>query len=131
MAIAFIKSKWNMTRTGPEIDKRMNVEEIDDDATVDTLDSGKILLVTATGKTITLPATAVGLTVTVMSAQDGISLAVSPNSSDKIIGLDFTAADDTDALCTSNKGDYIKVFGDGSLGWYIMEAVGTWTREAT
>lgn len=131
MAIGFLSSKWKITRRGPDILKRANVEEISDDLTVDAADSGKILLVTVTGKTITLPAISgfIGMSFTVMSAAKGITLAISPNSGDKIIGLDFTAADDKDALCTSEKGDYIKLIGEGTHGWYIAEAVGTWTRE--
>lgn len=129
MAIGFLNFKWAMTRKGPEVAKRANVEELSADTTLDAADSGKILLITATGKTITLPATAVGLCYTIMSAKDGIALAVSPNSADKILGLDLTGADNKDKLCTSRKGDYIKIIADGSLGWYVMEAVGTWTEE--
>ena len=102
--------------------------------TVDTLDSGKIIKVTATA-VITLPATVLGLTVTLTCAgSDGtVQITVAPNAADSISGADVTAAYDKDmvnTLATAVKGDFITLFADGSLGWYITGIAGTWAREA-
>lgn len=126
MAISFPAMDLHITREGPKLGLRQNIELIADDLTVDAADSGKILMLTATGKTITLPATAVGIVVTVMAASDGITLTISPNASDKILGLDFAGTDNVDIACAANKGDYITLLGDGSLGWYVVGASGSW-----
>ena len=113
------------------------------DTTLDATYSGLVLNVTATGKTLTLPATAVGLVFTVRnggvadtdaatgSAYDGsVTVNVSPNAADKISGNGFTATDDKDAINTlGDIGDEITLVADGSLGWYVVNVKGTWARE--
>jgi hypothetical protein len=103
--------------------------------TVLAADTGKIIFANAVDLVFTLPATQKGLVYTfivqTVSATTGLS--ISPNASDQIIGNGFTAADDKDAIntaATDVKGDLIQVWGDGNLGWYITNVVGTWAREA-
>ena len=66
--------------------------------------------VTATA-TITLPAAGAGtagVTHIVRVGADGITVTISPNSGDKIVGGGLTAADDKDIIFTSQpKGSYV------------------------
>jgi hypothetical protein len=103
--------------------------------TVDAQDSGKIIYVDTDAKTITLPATDAGLTLTLVNAgADGaVALTISPNSSDKIMGFDITAADDKDLVntkATARRGDFVTLVGDGADGWFILGMRGTWARES-
>jgi hypothetical protein len=96
-------------------------------------DQGILWNVTATGKTITLPATVVGYRFEFVCGADGVSITISPNANDLIAGNGFTAADNKDVLLSTanaRKGDRIKVVGNGTTGWNIDNVVGTWTREA-
>lgn len=123
-------------------------ENIDTSKTLTAADNGIIQNVVADGITITLPATVVGLTFTIRNggapASSGLPTAsgadasvlvkVSPNASDQIAGLNFTAADNKAALntkATSKVGDYITVVGDGTagVGWNVVQAKGIWARE--
>jgi len=113
---------------------RADAEDITGNKTLDEEDVGKIFHVTADA-TITLPSTAVGYVYTlVCDGADGtVEITVSPAAADKIMGVDITDADDKDLVntkATAKRGDYVKIFGDGSLGWYVMEIAGTWAREA-
>ena len=99
--------------------------------TLDSEDSGKILLIDTDAFTITLPSTAVGLTYTFVNvgADAAVLITISPASDDQIIGVDITAADDTDLTntkTTAKYGDYVRIFGDGSAGWYVQDMRGTW-----
>lgn len=111
---------------------RFNVfRSITTDYTVDAEDSGKTLLVQADAKTITLLATVVGITVRIMNDMDDAAclVTVDPNGSDKIVGIEYTGTDGgamTNTKTTAKKGDYIVLFADGSLGWYVQECRGTW-----
>lgn len=101
--------------------------------TMAATDSGYITKVDTASVTITLPSTAVGLVYHVETTTDGVGLTISPAIADKIVGLGQAGTDNKDALLTNanaRKGDYIKLFGDGADGWYVMEAQGTWTFEA-
>lgn len=98
-------------------------------------DSGKVFVVGAADVVFTLPATVAGLryrfVVSTLSTSTGCS--ISPNSADKIMGNGFTSDDDKDAIntaATDREGDMIEVVGDGNLGWYITEVIGTWARES-
>jgi len=104
---------------------------ITDDYTVDAEDSGKTILVQADAKTVTLLATVVGITVTIMNDMDDgdCLVTVDPNGSDKITGLEYTGTDGgaaTNTKATAKRGDFITLFGDGSIGWYVMASQGTW-----
>lgn len=104
--------------------------------TLDEGDSGVVQNVTATA-TITLPATVVGTTYIIRNGSSGetdseITITVSPNASDKIMGNGFTSADDKDAINTNGRGgiDEIVLVGDGVNGWFVQSVTGTWTRQA-
>lgn len=96
---------------------------------------------------ITLPATSAGAVFVIRNgglpassalgaasgSGGGVVVAASPNASDKIQGLGFTAADNKDALntkATSQVGDQIVLVGDGIDGYNIQSAKGIWAREA-
>jgi len=103
--------------------------------TLDQDDSGKIILITAADKVVTLPATQEGLIYTIVTGAVSVTtgLSVSPAAADQIIGLGFTAADDKDAIntqATERVGDSITLVGNGSTGWIAINASGTWAREA-
>ena len=93
-------------------------------------DCGIAQRVTATC-TITLPATVVGYRYTILNAADeAVTITVSPNASDKIMGLGFTSADDKDAINTLGQaGDFISLVGDGANGWVVDSYNGTWARQ--
>lgn len=116
------------------------------------IDTAKTLAIGDTGivqnvkasVTITLPATVVGYCFIIRNAgapvtggpvgtgnNGTVTINVSPNASDKIAGLGFTATDDKDAINTLGKvGDEIILVGDGVNGWFVLSSKGTWTREA-
>ena len=107
------------------------------DYTVTPADSWAVIVVTAADKVMTLPATAAGLWYTFVLAGAGLSagtgLKISPNAADKIMGNGFTSADDKDAILAGSgdrEGDMLTLVGDGVDGWYVMDVIGTWTREA-
>lgn len=98
--------------------------------TLDEGDSGVIQNVTATA-TVTLPATVVGTTYIIRVGALGITVSVSPNASDKIMGNGFTSADNKDLVFTSQPvGAFVKLVGDGVNGWFVTQISGTATREA-
>jgi hypothetical protein len=112
-----------------------DMETISADKTLDEEDVGKVFKVDTDGKTITLPATVVGYTYTIVNwMDDGTgAVTISPNASDKIMGIDVSSSDNKDLIntkSTAQKGDKVTLFGDGSLGWYVMNATGTWERES-
>ena len=93
-------------------------------------DSGVVQNVTATA-TITLPATVVGTTYLIRVGADNITLSVSPNAADKIMGNGFTSADNKDLIFTSQpQGSFVQLVGDGVNGWFVQRIGGTATREA-
>lgn len=93
-------------------------------------DSGVVQNVTATA-VVTLPATVVGTSYIVRVGAEGITLSVSPNSADKIMGNGFTSADNKDLVFTSQPvGSYVRLVADGVNGWFVAEIAGTATREA-
>lgn len=103
--------------------------------TLDAADSGVVQNVTASA-TVTLPATAAGLTYIIRNGGEGetdgaVTVTVSPNAADQIIGNGLTAADNKDIINTlGNGGDEVTLVGNGTTGWQIAEVRGTWTREA-
>lgn len=105
--------------------------------TFDADDCGHITFVdsSAASVTLTLPATVVGYNYTIVALYPSSNaINISPNSSDKIVGLNIGSAGGTDnkdyILATPVKGDFIKLIGDGVNGWMIHEASGTWTVES-
>lgn len=106
-----------------------------DDRTMTANESGSVVVVTGTDKTVTLPATELGLVFTIVTgaASATTGLSVSPAAADQIIGNGFTPADDKDAINTAATdvvGDHITLVGDGASGWYVINVGGTWARQA-
>lgn len=100
-------------------------------------DSGKTYIVTAADQVFDLPATVLGLRYRFILATAGLSastgLSISPVTLDKVMGNGLTGADNKDAIlagATDAEGDMIEVVADGSLGWYIVSIIGTWSIEA-
>lgn len=99
-------------------------------ATLAEGDSGVVQDCTAS-ITITLPATVVGRVYLIRVAKYGLTVNVSPNSADKIMGNGFTSADDKDLIFTSQPaGSWVMLVGDGANGWHVARISGTATREA-
>lgn len=81
--------------------------------------------------TITLPATVVGTVYPIRVGAEGITVNVSPNASDKIMGNGFTSADNKDLIFTNQPaGSYVILHADGANGWMVGRIHGTATREA-
>jgi hypothetical protein len=114
------------------------ISSLTQDATLTAAQSGGTFILSATGKTVNLPATAAGVHYKIFIAAAALHTAtnvyssLSPVAADKLMGLGFTSADDKDARLAGDvdrEGDFIAVVGDGSLGWYIENATGSWVRE--
>lgn len=104
-------------------------EEVTTAKTLDEGDCGIVQNVTATA-TITLPATVVGYSYPIRVGEEGITVSVSPNASDKIMGNGFTSADNKDLIFTSQPaGSYVELIGDGANGWMVSRIKGIATRE--
>lgn len=99
-------------------------------------DSGVVLNFTATS-TLTLPAVAAGtsnITIIARVGKEGITLTISPNSADKIVGNGFTAADDKDMIFTNQPaGSYVVLQATNEAttdsAWVVQRILGTATRE--
>lgn len=101
--------------------------------TLDTTDIGKITKVTADNQTITLPATVVGyfFTIYYAGADGGALITVELDNNDQFLGCDIAGAAGEALLLTkvtSDKGDYVRLLGDGADGWKIVEMNGTWAE---
>jgi len=106
------------------------VEAVTGAKTLDEGDSGIVQNVTATA-TVTLPATVVGTSYSIRVGAAGITVTVSPNAADKIMGNGFTSADNKDLVFTSQPaGSFVTLVGDGVNGWFVSAIAGTATREA-
>lgn len=121
-------------------------ENIDTAKTLALADNGVVQNVIADAITITLPATTAGAVFTIRNGgvpasssvgsgtgSDASALIkVSPNASDKIQGLNFSASDNKAAQntkATAKVGDFITLVGDGTDGWNVAYARGIWVRE--
>lgn len=99
-------------------------------------DNGLLVTCATDAVIFTLPATVVGYTFTIMNtaAAGAAAIQLSPNASDRIVGLGLnTVTDDKDFIntkATATPGDYITVVGDGTNGWFVVASKGTWAREA-
>lgn len=151
MPVTNVKAVWNAGKlqyvnrvTGTVIfeidtdgaDPRARIKEtISVDKTLDALDTGKVMEVDTDAVKITLPSTAVGLFYHIRNVGgDGVvEILVDPAAADKIMGPDIGGVDNKDLIntkATQKKGDYVTLFGDGSLGWYVTDINGTWAAEA-
>jgi hypothetical protein len=121
----------------------MESETVTGNKTLDAGDSGVAQVLTASA-TITLPAagaTTSGLTYTIVNGGSGstdgaVTVTISPNANDKIVGNGFTAADDKDIINTLGRGgiDYVTLTcvneATTDSAWVITAISGTWTRQA-
>lgn len=136
-----VKSKIE-TLAGMAYDaKYSNVVTVTDNLTLTADDSGKVYIVTADAKNITLPAVAEGLNFRFINggADGAVLLKVTPVSS-AVIGTIANAAADSVAggvdgkyfgntKATANKGDWCELLCDGA-DWFIVGGVGIWASEA-
>jgi hypothetical protein len=112
-------------------------EEVTGNKTLDAGDSGVVQNVTATC-TVTLPAagaTTAGVTYPIRVGASGVTVTISPNSGDKIVGNGFTAADDKDAIATNQPaGSYmvLQAVNEATTdsAYVVHRVLGTWTRQA-
>lgn len=113
------------------------VEEVTGAKTLDAGDSGVVQNVTATA-TITLPAVAAGIsgiTYLIRVGDEGLTVTISPNSADKIVGAGLTAADNKDVIFTTQPaGSYIVLTAVNEAttdsAWAVQRILGEVTREA-
>lgn len=104
-------------------------EEVSADKTLDEGDSGIVQNVVAS-KTITLPATVVGTVYHIRVGKEGLTVNVSPNANDKIMGNGFTSADNKDLIFTNQPaGSLVSLAADGANGYFVTKIKGTATRE--
>lgn len=112
-------------------------EEVSGAKTLDAGDSGVVQNVVASA-TITLPAAAAGTsgaTFIIRVGAEGITLTISPNSGDKIVGNGFTAADDKDMIFTNQPaGSYVVLQAVNEAttdsAYVVQRILGTATRQA-
>lgn len=113
------------------------VEEVTGAKTLDAGDSGIVQNVTATA-TITLPAVAAGIsgiTYLIRVGDEGLTVTISPNAGDKIVGAGLTAADNKDVIFTTQPaGSYIVLTAVNEAttdsAWAVQRILGEVTREA-
>lgn len=98
--------------------------------------SGGWYRVTAADVQVTLPTSAEGIVYTFMLTNDALSTGtgfrVAPQAADAIHGNGLTSVDGAYLVCAGSgdrEGDCVSLVGDGLDGWYITNAVGTWTKE--
>lgn len=119
--------------------------DVTENKTLALADCGIVQNVITDAITVTLPATAAGLQFTVRNGGvpksgapagtgDDYSclVTISPNASDKFSGFAVTPADDKDMLntkATARVGDELSFYSDGTDGWTIIRAKGTWARQ--
>lgn len=109
-------------------------EDVTTDKTLDATDVGLVQNVTET-QTITLPATSAKYDFILRIGTPGITVTISPNASDKILG--YTAAnsgvgaDNKDLIFTNQPaGSFVHLRGDGTDGYTIVSFRGAPTFEA-
>lgn len=136
----------NSTTLYTGADGRTQVD-VTENKTLALSDQGVIQNVITDGITVTLPATAAGNAFTVRNggvpASSGLGAAsgsdfsclvtIAPNASDKIQGIQFTAADNKALLntkATAKVGDEVMLIGDGIDGYNVNRIKGTWARQA-
>lgn len=108
-----------------------------DNVTLTASNCGEYHAIATDAKTYTLPTTIAGCEYTFinMGADDAVLLTITPNDSvaDKIVGtcaaVVFTGTDDGDVTNTksgANQGDWIRIIGDGNIGWTTIGCDGVW-----
>lgn len=109
-------------------------EAITVDKTLDIEDNGKLFVVTADAKIITMPAVATPVNCTVLNggAFGTIAVNVSPAAADKIQGPDLPGTDNKDLIntkATARRGDYVRLATGDANGPLATELRGTWATE--
>lgn len=109
----------------------LECETVTGNKTLDAGDSGQVQNVTATA-TITLPATAALRNYIIRVGKEGITVNISPNASDYIIGNGSTSTTDNKDLIFTNQpaGSFVQLSADGTNGWVVTAIRGTATFEA-
>ncbi|HIK66632.1 MAG TPA: hypothetical protein EYF95_01530 [Flavobacteriales bacterium] len=120
---------------------RPKVTTVSANTTLTQADSGGVFLVGTDALTITLPATVAGVDYTIVNtmADAGNLLTISPNASDGIHGtatlaatvVQFSGTDDADislTKATGFTGNFIRLVGDGSVGWMVVGSSGIWAN---
>lgn len=127
-------------------DKRRQSVAVIADKTLALTDCGIVQDIQADGKVITLPATTAGACFVIRNSgvpktsgpvgtgdNKSVLVAISPAAADKIQGNGLSAQDNKDLLntkATASVGDEVKLIGDGTDGWIIVDVIGTWARES-
>jgi hypothetical protein len=109
-------------------------EAITVDKTLDIQDNGKLFVVTADAKIITMPAVATPVNCAIMNggAFGTIAVNVSPDAADKVQGPDLPGTDNKDLIntkATARRGDFVKLVTGDANGPIVAELRGTWATE--
>jgi len=121
-------------------------EDVTEAKTLAIQHQGVVQNVITDGLTLTLPATVVGYNFTFRNGGvpksgapagtgDDASAIVKivPSANDLIAGLELTASDDdsiNNTKATARVGDEIRIVGNGTTGWNVDYAKGTWAQIA-
>ncbi len=95
--------------------------------TMTAANSGELHIIAANAA-MTLPATSAGRSYSFL-VQGSAALVLNPNSDDKIVGAGAAGVNDKDFYLEGD-GAFIRIVGDGTHGWEIVEVAGTFSREA-
>jgi len=119
---------------GPNLNR---ILKTDDYTIVAATDTGKIIYLGTDAKTATLPATVSNTEVTLVNcgADGAAGIMLDFNAADlNIGGCGMAAGGDgkklTNTKATARRGDYLKVGGDGTNGYHILDKRGTWAQES-
>lgn len=109
--------------------------------TLTASDCGNIITMGTGTTTYSLPATVAKCEFTIINGVGGTAsqMTIDPNTADNIYGgctlassvvtIDDTAGDSiVNTAATAVKGDYIRLVGDGNVGWYITGCQGIWAE---
>jgi hypothetical protein len=109
-------------------------EAIAADKTLDIEDNGKLFVVTADAKVITLPAVATPVNCVILNggAFGTLAVNVSPDANDKIQGPDLPGTNNKDLIntkATARRGDYVRLVTGDANGPIVAGLRGTWATE--
>ena len=145
--VEYVSDGTYWTASQSNVNRQKIISSLADGTTLTIGQSGATILQSTNAATITLPATVSGVEYTfIWIGNPGQTFNISPNSSDKIGGsiVDVangsvvTAAnngagtDDKDLQLDNGSkiGDRVTLIGDGSLGWFIKDGLGSWAFES-
>jgi hypothetical protein len=109
-------------------------EAIAVDKTLDIQDNGKLFVVTADAKIITMPAVATPVNCVIMNggAFGTIAVNVSPDAADQVQGPDLPGTANKDLIntkATARRGDFVKLVTGDANGPIASELRGIWATE--